>query len=121
MSDPVSSRKQWLKRGLLFLTIGLTTFGVAALLMNIFERKQEAKNPYLKLVEVTEETTDPEKWGMNFPSQYDGYKRTAQSAKTRFGGSDSFPAEKADSEPWNAGSRERCTAFTNISSITFLK
>ncbi|MEP6985553.1 MAG: hypothetical protein ABI970_08140 [Chloroflexota bacterium] len=25
------------------------------------------------------------------------------------------------SEPWNAGSRERCTAFTNISSITFLK
>ena len=25
------------------------------------------------------------------------------------------------SEPWNAGSRERCTAFSNISSITFLK
>ena len=25
------------------------------------------------------------------------------------------------SEPWNAGSRERCTALSNISSITFLK
>ena len=25
------------------------------------------------------------------------------------------------SEPWNAGSRERCTAFTNIASITFQK
>ena len=25
------------------------------------------------------------------------------------------------SEPWNAGSRERCTPFNNISSITFLK
>jgi len=25
------------------------------------------------------------------------------------------------SEPWNAGTRERCTAFSNISSITFLK
>ena len=25
------------------------------------------------------------------------------------------------SEPWNADSRERCTAFSNISSITFLK
>lgn len=24
-------------------------------------------------------------------------------------------------EPWNDGSRERCTAFSNISSITFLK
>lgn len=25
------------------------------------------------------------------------------------------------SEPWNEGSRERCTPFSNISSITFLK
>lgn len=25
------------------------------------------------------------------------------------------------SEPWNAGSRERCTPFNNISSVTFLK
>ena len=25
------------------------------------------------------------------------------------------------SEPWNAGSRERCTTFSNISSITFSK
>jgi hypothetical protein len=25
------------------------------------------------------------------------------------------------SEPWNAGSRERCTTFSNISSITILK
>lgn len=25
------------------------------------------------------------------------------------------------SEPWNAGSRERCTTFSNISSITFQK
>ncbi len=25
------------------------------------------------------------------------------------------------SEPWNDGSRERCTPFSNISSITFLK
>lgn len=25
------------------------------------------------------------------------------------------------SEPWNAGSRERCTTFSNISSITLLK
>ena len=25
------------------------------------------------------------------------------------------------SEPWNAGSRERCTPFSNISSITFSK
>ena len=33
-------------------------FLVSYLLTNIFERKQEAKNPYVRLVEVTEETTD---------------------------------------------------------------
>jgi len=74
--------------------------GTAALLTSIFERKQEAKNPYLKLVDVDENTTDPEKWGMNFPSQYDGYKRTTEHAKTHFGGSDAMPAEKLERDPW---------------------
>ena len=41
-------------------------FGAAALLTNIFQHKQEAKNPYLRLVEVNEETTDPAPWGMNW-------------------------------------------------------
>ncbi len=98
--QPVNGRRRAFALVALFAIIGLATFGVAALLMSIFERKQEAKNPYLKLVEVTEETTDPEKWGMNFPSQYDGYKRTAESAKTHFGGSDTLPSQKAEKEPW---------------------
>ena len=55
----------------------VVAFVVVALLTNIFERKQEARNPYVRLVEVTEETTDPAPWGMNWPREYDGYKRTA--------------------------------------------
>ena len=38
-------------------------FLVVALLMSIFERKQEARNPYVRLVEVNEETTDPLEMG----------------------------------------------------------
>ena len=68
--------------------------------MNIFERKQEAKNPYLRLVEVTEETTDPAPWGMNWPRQYDGYRRTADVTRTRYGGSEAMPAEKIERDPW---------------------
>jgi len=37
----------------------VVAFVVAALLTNIFQHKQEAKNPFLRLVEVTDETTDP--------------------------------------------------------------
>jgi nitrite reductase (cytochrome c-552) len=70
------------------------------LLTNIFERRQEAKSPYLKLVEVTEDTTDPAVWGMNFPSQFDSYKRTVDTVRTRFGGSDAMPEQKLERDPW---------------------
>ena len=70
-------------------------FVIAGLLTSIFERKQEARNPYVRLVEVSEETTDPAPWGVNWPREYDDYRRTAEPTKTRFGGSESLPAEKA--------------------------
>jgi len=78
----------------------LVAFLVAGLLTSIFERKQEARNPYVRLVEVNEETTDPAAWGVNWAREYDDYQRTAESTKTRFGGSESLPAEKATAFPW---------------------
>ena len=47
-----------------FVAVALLSAGVSALLVNIFTRKQEAKNPYLRFVEVSETTTDPEVWAM---------------------------------------------------------
>ncbi|HUR28026.1 MAG TPA: ammonia-forming cytochrome c nitrite reductase subunit c552, partial [Planctomycetota bacterium] len=47
--------------------------------------------------------TDPAKWGVNWPKQYDGYKRTAITTRTRFGGhggSEAMPAEKLERDPW---------------------
>ena len=78
----------------------LLVFGVAGLLTSIFERKQEARNPYVRLVEVNEDTTDPAAWGVNWARQYDDYRRTADTTKTRFGGSESLPEEKAKAFPW---------------------
>ena len=78
----------------------LLVFLVAGLLTSIFERKQEARNPYVRLVEVGEETTDPAAWGVNWSREYDDYQRTAETTKTRFGGSESLPAEKAAAFPW---------------------
>ena len=76
---------------------------VTVLLVNIAERKREADNAYVQLVEVTEGDTDPAKWGINWPRQYDSYKRTAQATRTRFGGhggSEALPEEKIDRDPW---------------------
>lgn len=78
----------------------VAAFLVGALATSIFERKQEAKNPYVRLVEVSEETTDPAVWGVNWPREYGDYKRTADVSKTRFGGSEALPAEKAAASPW---------------------
>jgi nitrite reductase (cytochrome c-552) len=75
--------------------------GVAALLVNIHERKTEARDPFLKLVRVSEETTDPAPWGTNFPRQYDGYLRTSDATHTRYGGSEGAPAaSRLEHDPW---------------------
>jgi nitrite reductase (cytochrome c-552) len=77
--------------------------GLAALFVNISERKQEAKVTTTRLVEVTQDTTDPAKWGVNWPKQYDAYKLTAQVTRTRFGGhggSEALPEEKIERDPW---------------------
>jgi nitrite reductase (cytochrome c-552) len=76
---------------------------ITALLVNIFERKSEARNPYVRLTEVTEDTTDPAKWGVNWPKQYESYLLTAQITRTKFGGhggSEALPEEKIARDPW---------------------
>ncbi|HOA13805.1 MAG TPA: ammonia-forming cytochrome c nitrite reductase subunit c552 [Myxococcota bacterium] len=83
----------------------VATVIIAALLVNIFDRKQEAKNPFLKVVEVTEDDVDPAKWGMNWPRQYDGYLRTSEPTATKYGGGGvgpegGLPPQKAERDPW---------------------
>src|SRR6185437_13937875 len=92
------------RKAVLLVVIGLVcaalVFLVAGLLTSIFQRKQEARNPYVRLVEVTEETTDPAPWGVNWSRQYDAYRRTAESTRSRFGGSETLPSHKAAAFPW---------------------
>ncbi len=83
--------------------VAIATAGVTALLVNVFERKEEGRNPYVLLKPVTEDDTDPAKWGVNWPRQYDSYLRTAITTRTRFGGhggSEAMPAEKLERDPW---------------------
>jgi nitrite reductase (cytochrome c-552) len=84
-----------------FLGSAAAFVGITALLVNIQQRKHEAARPYLRVVEVTEDTTDPSVWGLNWPRQYDQYRRTAESAREwGHGGSESLPPQKAEKFPW---------------------
>jgi nitrite reductase (cytochrome c-552) len=88
---------------LLIVVVAAATAGVTALLLNVVERKAEGRQPFVRLVEVTEDTTDPAVWGTNWPRQYDTYKLTAQHTATRYGGhggSEALPAEKIERDPW---------------------
>jgi nitrite reductase (cytochrome c-552) len=89
------------RRLLLVIAAGaaLATVVGVALLMNIFERKQEARNPFYRVVELTDDTEDPAVWGKNFPLQYDDYRRTVDQVRTRFGGSEALPRTPTRADP----------------------
>lgn len=102
-SEKSSSKDGVARRGLLFVAVALVAAlaaaGGAALLINIMERKQEARNPFYRVVEITDETEDPAIWGKNFPLQYDDYLRTVDQVRTRFGGSEAVPRTPDDVDP----------------------
>jgi len=83
------------------IVAGAAAVGIAILLITMFQRKNEAKNPYVRLVEVTDNTTDPIQWAKNWPRQYDGYMRTVDVTHTRYGGSEGeIPESRIERDQW---------------------
>ena len=78
-----------INKRLLTITVVLAAIAAVAatgLLVNVFEHRQEAKNPFYKTVELSDKIDDPATWGKNFPMQYNLYLRTKQEQATKFGG-----------------------------------
>jgi nitrite reductase (cytochrome c-552) len=105
MSDPQPRKNRGLLIALVAGVFALVAIGAAALLVNISEKKSEARHAYVKVVEVTDDDTDPAKWGKNWPREFDDYKRTAERTATKYGGGagpaeGEMPPEKADRDPW---------------------
>jgi nitrite reductase (cytochrome c-552) len=89
------------------LAAAFAAAGITALLVNIFERKQEARNPFFRVVELTDDTDDAEIWGKNFPLQYDGYRRTVDQVRTRYGGSEAIPRTPTGADPRSVVAQSR--------------
>jgi nitrite reductase (cytochrome c-552) len=104
-SNPASDKQSRLRRPVLFfsiliLVVAVVTFVVTAVLVSIFEHRQEARTPFVRLVEVNEISTDPVPWGANWPFQFDSYRRTVDVTRTEFGGSSAMPESKLEQDPW---------------------
>ena len=89
------------------LVAALAAAGGVTLLVNILERKQEAKNPFYRVVDLTDETEDPAVWGKNFPMQFDAYRRTVDQVRTRFGGSEALPRTPTQADPRSFAAQSR--------------
>jgi nitrite reductase (cytochrome c-552) len=89
------------------LVAAALAIGVTALLVNIFQRKTEAKNPFYRVVALDENTTNPVTWGKNFPLQFDGYRRTVDQVRTRFGGSEAVPHVPTQADPRSVVAQSR--------------
>jgi nitrite reductase (cytochrome c-552) len=89
----------WFLIGVTAVIAAAAAAGGVALLVNIWERKTEARHPFYRVVDLTDETVDPAVWGKNFPLQFDGYRRTVDQVRTRYGGSEAVPRTPTAADP----------------------
>ncbi len=89
------------------LVAAIAAVAVTALLVNIFERKQEGRSAFYRVVDLNNTVEDPAIWGKNFPMQYDLYLRTVDMQRTRYGGSEAMPHDPTEADPRSVVSRSK--------------
>lgn len=92
------NRRTWLWIGSAFGLGLLLMAGLAAILINIQQRKAEVTEFPLRVVALNPDELDPAVWGQNFPRQYDSFLRTQEdTTSTPYGGS--VPYSKLERYP----------------------
>ncbi len=89
--EKLTSRRSLIIYAAVFVVAVLLTVGVTALLLNINQRQQEARQYPLMVVEIPEGEIDPQVWGLNFPHHYDRFMMTETDyGETAYGGSNPY-------------------------------
>lgn len=99
---------------LIAILSGMACFFAAYMLTDIFQHKQEARTPFVRVVEVTDTTDDPAIWGQNFPQQYDDYLKTADMDQTTYGGSEAVPHTPTDEDPRDVVSKSKLDTIPQL-------
>src|SRR5689334_15560867 len=120
MNTPATNPGPGRSRLLLLAVVVLAavaTVAVAALLINIFERKQEARNPFYRVVELNDTIDDPAIWAKDFPMQYDLYTRTVDMERTKYGGSEAMPHSPTQADPRSVVARSKLEQDPRLKTI----
>lgn len=120
MSEKTTTSKRRFGRGTsiaVVLVAAAAAAGTSALLVNIFERKAESRNPFYRVVELDENVDDPAVWGKNFPLQYDSYLRTTDMVRTRYGGSEAMPRTPTEADPRSIVARSKVDTDTRLKTM----
>ena len=115
-TDPERRRSRRLFATVIVLA-AVASIAVTALLINIFERKQEAKNPFYRVVELNDTIDDPATWAKNFPMQYDLYTRTVDMQRTKYGGSEAMPHSPTEADPRSVVARSKLQEDPRLKTI----
>lgn len=94
--------------GALLISAGLSAFA-AYMLIDVFTKKFEAQRPYEPLVNLSDEIDDPAVWGVNFPLQYESYRKTVDQVRTKHGGSEAVPRVPTGDDPRSRVAQSRLT------------
>ncbi|NJK90018.1 MAG: ammonia-forming cytochrome c nitrite reductase subunit c552 [Myxococcales bacterium] len=92
---------------LILLAAAAGAFVATAVLVDIFEKKQEGTKPFFTVVAIDDDTADPAVWGKNFPLQYDSYLRTTDMERTKWGGSESVRKDPTPGDPRSVTSQSK--------------
>jgi nitrite reductase (cytochrome c-552) len=92
---------------LVALIAAVAAAAVTGVLVTVIQHKQEAQNPFFRVVQLDDTVVDPAEWGKNFPSQYDHYRRTVDQVRTRYGGSEAVPRAPTAADPRSVVAQSR--------------
>jgi len=107
MTEPISRKRLVTTIVVTAVVAAAIALGVTALLVNVFERKSEARNPFYRVVALNDNISDPAVWGKDFPMQYDDYLKTTDQERTHFGGSEAVPHTPSQADPRSIVARSK--------------
>lgn len=100
-------RKHFFQIAVMALISAIASASAVALLVDIFQKKQEAKHTFIPVAQLDENTDDPAEWGKNFPIQYEDYKKTVDQVRTQFGGSEAVSRTPTKADPRSVVAQSR--------------
>jgi nitrite reductase (cytochrome c-552) len=69
------------------------------------------------VVDLTDQTEDPTLWGKNFPIQFEGYSKTVDQQRTRYGGSEAVQRTPTAADPRSVVSQSRLEEDPRLKTI----